>query len=135
MRPKKSLFECALEWLEYARADIAVAEQCMRSDIKLGAVCFHLQQAAEKSLKAVPVNAGIHFPYTHDLDKLCKLIESASIQFPKDLNKVKRLSAYAVWTRYPGGDEVELEEYQESLHTARQTVKWEEGIIAAHDPH
>ncbi|MGD0091486.1 MAG: HEPN domain-containing protein [Planctomycetota bacterium] len=46
------------EWLRYARSDLAVARKPCQPEILLETLCFHAQQAAEKSLKAVLVARG-----------------------------------------------------------------------------
>jgi HEPN domain-containing protein len=46
-------------WLRYARSDLALARVPARGEVLLESLCFHAQQAVEKSLKAVLVGRGI----------------------------------------------------------------------------
>jgi len=54
------------EWLNRARSDLALAtaEQVV---VYFEDLCFHAQQAVEKSLKALLLALRIRFPYVHDL--------------------------------------------------------------------
>jgi len=100
------------DWLRHARSDLALAQQRHDPAILLITLCFHIQQAAEKSLKAVLVQQGAAFPYTHDLARLISLVQNAGLTGPEDLNAVAALTEYAVGSRYPGlGGEITDEEY------------------------
>ncbi len=118
------------DWLRHARSDLAVARQQVTSEILLETLCFHAQQAAEKSIKAVLVQKGIIFPYTHDLAKLITLVKTAGIPWPDELDEVADLSDYAVEARYPGlSGEVTDEDYQRAVETAEHILAWAENII------
>lgn len=67
------------DWLRHARSDLALARQRNTPDILLTTLCFHTQQAAEKALKAVLLQNGVVFPYTHDLARLITLVQEARI--------------------------------------------------------
>jgi HEPN domain-containing protein len=51
----------AHDWLRHAKSDLAVATQTKNADILLETLCFHAQQAAEKSLKAVLLHNAVKF--------------------------------------------------------------------------
>jgi HEPN domain-containing protein len=92
-------------------------------------LCFHAQQAAEKSIKAVLRAHGIPFPKTHNLDIILDLLP-ADVSLPPDDTLVGGLSQYAVMTRYPGMDEpVTKEEYREAIRLAVSVVKWAEDLL------
>jgi len=59
----------ARRWLAIVEEDIDVAIAAARLS-RLGASAYHVQQAAEKLIKALLVLAGEPFRYTHDLDDL-----------------------------------------------------------------
>jgi len=61
-------------WLQYARGDMTMAEQPMSADVPYLLRCFHAQQAAEKSVKAVLLHLGVAFPPTHNLSVLFALL-------------------------------------------------------------
>jgi HEPN domain-containing protein len=66
------------------------------------AVAFHCQQAAEKYLKALLCELGLHIPRTHELDKLLvHLVPHHGILAPLQ-RVVVSLSRFAVDYRYPG---------------------------------
>jgi len=112
------------DWLRYARSDLALARSLSNQDVLLETLCYHLQQAAEKSLKAVLVHRGIDFPRTHDLRTLLDLL-SPSCAVPEAVESCARLTVYAVIHRYPGEYEpITFVEYQSALATAEATLAW-----------
>jgi len=117
------------DWLRHARSDLALAQQ-VAPGILFEALCFHAQQVAEKSIKAVLLQKGIVFPYTHDLARLITLLKSAEIPWPEDLNEAAGLTDYAVETRYPGlYREISDEEYHKAIETAERVLIWAESIV------
>ena len=89
-----------------------------------------LNQAVEKSLKALLVRLDKPFPKTHSIGMLLKLIEETGVEIPDDINRSKILTDYAVDTRYPGMYEpVSAEEYKEALNLAARVFEWAGKII------
>lgn len=68
----KDRVELTRSWLRKARSDMAAVEVLIGAG-SFDAACFHAQQAAEKSLKALLIHFGIAFPFTHNLSKLVEL--------------------------------------------------------------
>lgn len=66
------------DWLRHARSDLLVAQSPAGPGVLLEALCYHLQQAAEKSLKAVLIHCGIAPPRTHNLKLLLELLPQPS---------------------------------------------------------
>lgn len=100
------------DWLRHARSELAMAKVPANGDILLATLCFHAQQAAEKSIKAVLVHQGISFPKTHNLKFLLELV-SAGTSIPPDVTRSTSLTPYAVSMRYPGVFEpVDEQEYR-----------------------
>jgi HEPN domain-containing protein len=98
----------AWRWLATVAEDIDVAKAAARLP-RLGASAFHLQQAAEKLLKALLILAGEPFRRTHDLDYLVDRLVPLYPQFaPDPLDTVRHLGIWSVAYRYPG-----LEDFQE----------------------
>ncbi len=65
----------AREWLKRAELDLRLAERALRIPPALaGGAAYHVQQAAEKALKAVLIFLQIDFPHRHNLDALRNLI-------------------------------------------------------------
>ena len=82
-------------------------------------LAFHLQQSAEKPIKAFLTSRAIVYPKTHDLDELLDLV-------PPDLSAVhafrERLlgwNSYAVEMRY----EIDIYPEKEELATASKTAQ------------
>ena len=92
------------EWVDKAEADFAAALLMRRSRKKHSRdiVCFHLQQCAEKYLKARLEEAGIAYPKTHDLEKLLRLTLPVEPTWLHLLPPLTALTSYAVEVRYPG---------------------------------
>jgi HEPN domain-containing protein len=68
---------------------------------------FHVQQAAEKMLKAALALRRIRHPRTHDLVKLISLLRESGVVVPESLDDLAHLTPYATTFRYdeaePGG--------------------------------
>ena len=70
----KSGFDYAKVLIEKADADLKTCEISLQYNGSLDIVAFHLQQAAEKLLKALLAVRNIIYPKTHDLDALMNLL-------------------------------------------------------------
>jgi HEPN domain-containing protein len=114
----------AADWLRYARSDLALAQVPAGKGILLETLCYHLHQAAEKSIKAVLVSRAIPFPKTHNLKILLELVPP-TCTVPDAVQQSVVLTAYAVMSRYPGEYEpVTDEEYRTALALAKAVVAW-----------
>ena len=93
--------------------------------------CFHAQQAAEKSIKAVLISQGIDFPYTHDIAHLATLVDQSNVEFTKVLEDAIELTQYAVLARYPSDDVPVTEtELDVAVNIAERVFKWAETVVA-----
>ena len=102
----ETLFE---NWLEFAKNDLETAEiLTSHYPIKSNIICWHCQQCAEKSLKAVLVKQGTIPEKTHDLKRLCQLCSEYNPEFMEFMQSCAYLSVYAVVVRYP--NEIDLSE-------------------------
>ena len=92
--------EVVKQWLDRAEADYKAALILIDAEpLILDIACFHLQQAAEKQLKALLVYKDIDFPFTHDLEYLaeqCATLEGGFRDFD-----FGRLTMFAARARYP----------------------------------
>jgi HEPN domain-containing protein len=91
-------------WLGKANQDLQTVRLILKADETdwkpWSSVCFHSQQAAEKTLKALLVFNGIEPPATHNLRTLltdCLVFGDLSVLEPDCQN----LTRYAIITRYP----------------------------------
>ncbi|MGH2831508.1 MAG: HEPN domain-containing protein [Solirubrobacteraceae bacterium] len=91
-------------------------------------VGFHVQQAVEKSLKAMLAFKGVEFPYSHDLDGLVRLCEKNGIEVPDDLFGVGRLSVFGVRLRYDVSPVPRLDRDQ-ALKWAAVAIAWTQSVI------
>jgi len=71
-----------------------------QNELDLEIIFFHLQQCAEKLIKALLDFNKIKFPHTHDLKDLINLLEDNKINPIKNIDYIVLLSQYAVEGRY-----------------------------------
>jgi HEPN domain-containing protein len=92
------------EWVSKAEGDYATARREVRArrQPNFDAACFHVQQCAEKYLKALLLERGLVVARTHNLEALAKPLLAAHPQLKQLAAKLRTLTAYAVETRYPG---------------------------------
>jgi HEPN domain-containing protein len=92
---------------------------------------FHLQQAAEKLLKAALLALGIRYRFTHNLGELIHLLAKGRNPLPRELDGIRELTPYATEWRYdllpPEGEEP-LDRLASREMVARLRT-WVEGII------
>ena len=99
------------DWLRYAQSDLELAQISAPPMVMLEGLCFHAQQAAEKSLKAVLIALEIPFPKTHSIRILLDLL-AEKMEIHDDLQEAAILNDYSVITCYPGaGEPIEDDEY------------------------
>ncbi|MCX6686344.1 MAG: HEPN domain-containing protein [Methanoregula sp.] len=78
----------ANKWLIMAKEDLKLARLGQeRNDIRFELFCYHCQQAAEKSLKALLIFKIGKYPKTHSLDELIKNLEENNIVVPDNIKK------------------------------------------------
>ncbi len=59
MRPDTFVPGSPEDWMHHARSDLAVAKIGRNNDVLFETLCFHAQQAVEKSLKAVSIYVSV----------------------------------------------------------------------------
>lgn len=117
------------EWLRYALSDLELARVASSPNILLATLCFHAQQVAEKSLKAVLIAHVIPVPRIHNIDILLDLLPQ-DIELPEELQEARKLTAYAVIARYPSNLEpIEQQEYEVVLQLAEKVFVWAQTIL------
>ncbi|MEN6355978.1 MAG: HEPN domain-containing protein [Armatimonadota bacterium] len=120
----------AKDWLRHAASDLAVASEANIQGVLPQTLCFHAQQAVEKSLKAVLVHLGCEYPLTHVIARLITLIKQQGIDWPDELDAAADLTIYAVQLRYPGANpEIAQEEYDEAVDIAKCVMEWAGHIV------
>lgn len=117
------------EWLNRPRSDLALAGALI-DGAYLEDLCFHAQQAAEKAIKAVLIDLGIAFPYTHDIEELMRVVGESQLEIPTRIRAAGSLTEFAIVTRYPGTSPPVTDDiYQEAIALAEQVVGWAESVI------
>ena len=131
MLPDRPEPGAAADWLRHARSDLALARVSRTADLLLETLCYHAQQAAEKSIKAVLLSQAIPFPRTHNLKVLLELLPP-TCAVPHAVAKSVALTDYAVMSRYPGKYEpVTEDEYRSALAAAEAVLVWAESLLIA----
>lgn len=120
-------------WLQKADNDLLAADNNLAaSRVPFDAVCFHCQQAAEKSLKGLLVFLGTEAPRTHDL---LAVLERIKLLLSSDIEVKVRdacivLNPYAIEIRYP--DEAvfpTVEDAGEAREAAGVVVQWVRSLM------
>ena len=99
----------ALRWLSYAAEDQRIAHFILAEEEVLGGTAFHVQQAAEKILKALLVAASADFRRIHDVEELASLAHRHWPDVVPSPFPLARTSLWYVSSRYPGVDDVLLD--------------------------
>lgn len=111
-------------WLTFAQSDLEVARRGPAEGVLCESLCFHAQQAIERSLKAVVLQLGLAPPRTHIISALIDLIGTRML-VPPHVMAAASLSGYAVDTRYPGDFEPLTEDdYVRALEIAQTVFDW-----------
>jgi len=120
------------EWLSHAESDLKLASLASKDpQIIRGQVCFHAQQAAEKSIKAVLLFQGVEFPLTHDIEELLKIAEDQGFLVPDGVQEAVHLTPYAVETRHPGYlEEITEDDVKSALRIAEQSISWAKKVLS-----
>lgn len=87
-------------WLDKAAEDEAVIALVRAAGGPWSMAAYHVQQAAEKYIKAALVEVGIAPPKSHDLSNLLTLHPKGTAN-PAVLTAAAMTSAFAWLTRYP----------------------------------
>lgn len=90
------------KWMQYAKADLALAEHCMENGAGFfHMAAFHAQQSAEKAIKALVISRNFEFRKTHDLNALLSMLESQPDFDPRLYTLAAAFDDFNINTRYP----------------------------------
>jgi HEPN domain-containing protein len=123
----KNNADLAQKWLKMADAEFAAAEALMEAGVALAGVCFHCQQAAEKSIKAWLMTHNVEAPKTHKLKQLVELSIQAEPRFSEFLAEAEALTPYAVERRYDADFWPSIDEARAALEQARRIYDFVKG--------
>lgn len=123
----------ARRWLAIVEEDIDVAAAAAGLS-RLGASAYHLQQAAEKLIKALLVLAGKPFRHRHDMDDLASRLLPVYPQFAEQAEAVRHLSVWGIAYRYPGLEDVpeplpEIDELERMILALKEFAAEVGGLI------
>src|SRR5450759_3664869 len=90
----------ARELLRKADHDIRMADLAIGDEELYDNLCFHAQQAAEKSLKALLALRDAPYPWTHDILELVSLVLPFHGELEAMKDRLRGLTRYAVGGRY-----------------------------------
>jgi len=118
-------------WLNFARNDLIIARHAYEAihPKQVFIACYHCQQAAEKALKAFLIFKEQPFPFTHDLDWLCRICADCIDKFEDVANDCTDLTPYATQARYPGTEEITEPETEAALRKAERILALCESLI------
>jgi len=115
-----------LEWIEKAEEDYDMAALARQASRPFhNSICFHAQQCIEKYLKAWLQETDVPVPRTHDLEELLVLIVPTLPDWSQWQPDFKRITEYAVNSRYPG-DSATAEDTEHAMRicdAVRQAVR------------
>ncbi|MFQ6102018.1 MAG: HEPN domain-containing protein [Anaerolineae bacterium] len=114
----KSPREHALRLLGKAEHNLVAARATLSTGQALDMVCFHAQQVAEKSLKALLALYDVEYPWRHDLAELLELVRPLAPGVDTLEGRVIQLMPFAVAVCYDEEFEPSLSEAMEALQTA-----------------
>ena len=127
--------EQALLLLRKAAQDEALLDEVLASSaVSDEIVGFHLQQAAEKLLKALLSDFGVRFRKTHEIGALIELAQSSGRPLPTNLTNLDILTPFGAVYRYEDYDS----ELSLDRDSARQMIRglraWVESGLRERQP-
>ena len=123
----------AKEWLEYAKADLGVADHLFKTYYPkpLAIICYHCQQAAEKAVKTIIVLNGSKggMPRRHDIFLLLNQIKNTVSIDTKFYDYADVLAPYGVAMRYPNELQLEERHAAKAIEMANEFVAWADSLV------
>lgn len=106
------------KWIQKAENDLKIGKDEMATPEPAGdMVCFHMQQCAEKYLKAFLIFHDREYPRSHNLEALLELCSRIDYEFQRLVDEgVAGLTPYATTLRYAE------EFYSPSLEEVNQAI-------------
>lgn len=112
------------KWLLRAESSFKLGSIKNTEGIMLEDLCYQLQQACEKAVKALIIYNGIEPKKTHSFNILLQQV-GRFMEVPSLLQKVLIMENYAIQTRYPGDySPVDNPEYEEALLITENVFSW-----------
>jgi len=125
-------------WIRKAENDLKIGrDELATAEPATDAICFHMQQCAEKYLKSFLIFHGREHPRSHDIAFIISLCSRLDPTFGELLNEgVQSLTRYAVAVRYDEEMFPTVDEARRALALAEQTKAFVLGKLkeAGFDP-
>ncbi len=112
-----------------ANNDLIAAKAILATGKALDAVCFHTQQAAEKSLKALLALHDVTYPWRHDLTELIEIVAPLAPEIAPLAPRIIQLTPFAVEVRYDETFYPPYSEANDALKTATETYRLATQIV------
>jgi len=107
--------DLAAQLARKASNDLAAARIGLEHGAPLDTVCFHVQQAAEKLLKAALAARDLDYPFTHELRELLELAIPHYPWLEEFAGTIPEYTEFGVRLRYDDLPGVTREETQKAL--------------------
>ncbi len=127
----KTPIDNAKELLQKAANDLIAGQATLATGKALDTVCFHAQQAVEKSLKALLAVHDIEYPRRHDLDELIELVRPLLPEIASYETRINTLSPFAVEIRYDSIFDPSSKETDEALRFAVEFHAFVNNVVEA----
>lgn len=115
-------------WIEYASTDLSVAQTLynVHHPCPYEIVCYHCQQAAEKSIKALFIFFDLPggMPRKHDLSFLLNQMQNKTFISKQLRQYADSLSVYGIVARYPNEVQIDDGRTRLALQYAEYILKW-----------
>jgi len=109
--------------------DLEIARIGLSHEAPLDTIAFHIQQCAEKVLKAFLAFKEVEFPRTHDLKVLLDLAIQQAPQLELFREPLLAMSSYAVEMRYDVDFYPGVEEITSGLEHIQNLLKFIQSLI------
>lgn len=123
----------AVGLLRKAANDLLAARAVLATGRAVDTVCFHAQQAAEKSVKALLAVKDVPYPLRHDLGELTNLAMEHYPGLREMAERLVGLSPYAVEARYDDVWTPDIDEARRALDLAERAYAFARAVIGS-DP-
>lgn len=90
---------------------------------------LHVQQAIEKSIKAMLVFHGVDYPRTHSIAALARLASDCNINLPDAFFESDRYTDYAMGLRYDQLDPDDAFDFDEAIAHATECVTFAKSLL------
>ena len=125
----KRSYDHAQALLRKASNDLVAGGATLATGQALDTVCFHAQQAVEKSLKAILALHDVEYPWRHDLGELLELVRPLAPELIPFEDQIFRMTPFAVEIRYDEEFEPSLDEASEALQVATDIHRLSNHIV------